>query len=280
VNSRDYKSQYDALMASPPPKPESYYNKGFADKVREARENIDNLVAERDKSWGAVQQAQDDYDAFNGTISTYDEVYTNSKREFGIEEHQQNYENSKRALALAESTLESLPSTINAGSNRVLTQSQREARYNALADRQMAYKSNLMAQSSAYEQVWKEAREKQSAYAQAEIASQYRKLGDYNNAWTMAMNQYNNAAKRATQGEVELASWQRQYRGWQQQQYQNANTVWLNQLSDALRRYTEAMDTEITNARVNAEMGMQDLRVKSRATKQALAKAILSYSGY
>mgnify|MGYP006376079067 CR=1 FL=1 len=232
---------------------ESYYNQSFVDRIKEAQSNIDNLVAEKDKSWSATGQKQDEYNAFKGTMSSYDEVYTQSKSEFGIEEHRENYEKSKQALALAESTLSALPSSINSSSNRVLTQSQREARYNTLSNRAMAYRDNLLARSSAYEEVWKKAREEQATYTKAEIASQYGKLGDYNNAFVNAMNEYDQATKRLTQGKVELAEWQHQYREWQQRQWEREYTIWSNNLRSALDRYQEALSTEMLQNRLHNE---------------------------
>lgn len=245
MNSSAYwNSQYQYYMNNQPPKAESYYNQSFVDKINEAQKNIDNLVAEKDKSWSATGQKQDEYNAFKGTVSSYDEVYTQSKSEFGIEEHRENYEKSKQALALAESTLSALPSSINSSSNRVLTQSQREARYNTLSNKAMAYRDNLLARSSAYEEVWKKAREEQASYAKAEIASQYGKLGDYNNAFVNAMNEYNQAEKRLTEARIEKTNWESGYRNWQHQQYAQAQTVWYNNMNAALDRYIEALNTE------------------------------------
>lgn len=241
-----WKSQLDYLKANQPPKSGSYYNQSFVDKMNEAQKNIDNLVAEKDKSWAATGQKQDEYNAFQGTMSEYSDVYTNSKAEFGVDEHQDTYEKSKKALALAESTLEALPSSINSSSNRVLTQSQRESRYNALANRQIAYRDNLMARTSAYEEVWKQARQNQADYAKAEIASQWRKLEDFNNAWLTSLDAYTKAEERLTKGRDELRSWQNQYRDWQFKQWESANNVWLKQYENALTRYSEALDTEMT----------------------------------
>lgn len=280
MNSAYWNSQYNYYMNNQPPKAESYYNKDFVDKMNEARSNIDNLVTERDKAWSATQQAQDDYNAFNGTISSYQEVYTQSKSEFGVEEHHQTYEQSKKALALAESTLAALPSSINAASNRVLTQSQREARYNALADKQNAYKSNLMAQTSAYEEVWKKARESQAAYAQAEIAGQYKKLSDYNNAWITSMNQYIDAQNKLTQGQIELSNWENAYRSWQQQQYQNANTIWYNQMSNALDRYIEALNTELVEKQAEIEGRRAQTNALIYLSKNSMADTLVKYHQY
>ena len=246
MNSSYWGAQYNYYMANQPPKAESYYNQSFMDKINEAQKNIDNLVPERDKSWAATGQKQDEYDTFYGSMKEYGDVYKDAEDKFGVKEAQDTYEKSKKALALAESTLSALPSQINSSSNRVLTQSQREARYNTLADRAMSYQSNVMAKASAYEEVWKNARANQAEYAKAEIASQYSKLSDYNNAYTNAINEYMNAENRLKKAEAELRSWQSDYRSWQYKQYSNANKIWYANMSSALDRYLEALNTERT----------------------------------
>lgn len=279
-SSAYWNSQYRYYMDNQPPKAESYYNKDFATKVREAQENIDNLVAEKDKAWSATGQKQDEYNAFRGTMSSYDEVYTQSKSEFGIEEHRENYEKSKQALALAESTLSALPSSINSSSNRVLTQSQREARYNALSDRAMAYRDNLLARSSAYEEVWKKAREEQSAYTKAEIAKQYSDLQEYNNAFVMAMNRYDNIAKKLTDAKIYKMNWESSYRNWQFNQWQNAETVWFNNLNAALDRYIEALDTELTMKQAEITKRRADTNARLSNLNNSMADTLVAYHWY
>lgn len=273
-------TQYKYYMNNQPPKAESYYNKDFAQKINEARQNIDNLVAEKDKSWSATGQAQDEYNAFKGTMSKYNDVYMKAESEFGVTEHQEQYEKSKKALALAESTLDALPSSINASSNRVLSQSQREARYNALSDKYLGYRDNLMAKSSAYEEVWKKARESQSAYAKAEIAGQYSKLNDYNNAWVSAMNEYNQAQQRLTQAKLEKMEWENKYRNWQHQQYQNEWAVWFNNMSSALDRYVEALNTELTLKQTEAYKRRADTDARLANLNNSMADTLVAYHWY
>ena len=280
MNSAYWNSQYNYYMNNRPAKAESYYNQSFVDKIKEAQSNIDNLVAEKDKSWSATGQKQDEYNAFKGTMSSYDEVYTQSKSEFGIEEHRENYEKSKQALALAESTLSALPSSINSSSNRVLTQSQREARYNTLSNRAMAYRDNLLARSSAYEEVWKKAREEQATYAKAEIASQYGKLGDYNNAFVNAMNEYDQAAKRLTEARIEKLNWESDYRNWQFNQWQNAETVWFNNLNAALDRYVQALNTELTMKQAEITKRRADTNARLANLKDSMADTLVAYHWY
>ena len=279
-SSAYWDSQYRYYMNNQPPKAESYYNQSFVDKINEARANIDNLVAEKDKSWAASNQAQDDYKAFHGSMSSYNEVYTQSKSEFGIEEHRENYEKSKKALALAESTLSALPSSINSSSNRVLTQSQREQRYNTLADKQVAYRDNLLARSSAYEDVWKQARQNQSDYAKAEMASQWGKLGDYNNAWLNSLNEYYDAEKRLTEGRIEKMNWESDYRNWQYNQWDNAQAVWFNNMSAALDRYVEALNTELAMREAAITRNRADTNARLANLKDSMANTLVAYHWY
>lgn len=249
-----WNSQYNYYMNNQPPKADSYYNEDYDREVRKSQSNIDNLVAEKDKSWAATAQKQDEYDAFSGTMKSYGDVYSSAEDKFGVKVKQDAYEESKKALALAESTLSALPSSINTSSNRVLTQAQREARYNTLSDRVMTYKGNLLAKTSAYEEVWKKASQQQSDYAKAEMVAQYGKLGQLNNSFVLAMNNYNKIANNLIKAEQEKMQWERQYRIWQSQQYLNANQVWYNKLSNALSRYHDALQTEMVQAEVQREI--------------------------
>lgn len=257
-SSSYWDSQYKNLMANRPPSSDSYYNQSFVDRMNEAQRDIDNLVSEKDKSWSAMNQKKDEYDAFSGSMREYNDIYNESKSKFGVEEGQETYEKSKKALALAQSTLDALPSTINASSNRVLTQSQREARYNALADRATRQIGIMTQQNSMYEQAWKNARENQATYAKAEMASQYAKLGDFNNAWVSAMNEYDNAVRRIENAKVNLNLIRNDYRMWQTRQWSQANTIWYNKLNNALSRYAQALNTEHTLYRLEREKKMAD----------------------
>lgn len=103
-----WKKQLDILQSSKPKSYGSYYNQSFVDRMNEAQANIDNLVAEKNKSWSATQQKQQEYDTFRGSMSSYDSVYKNAKAEFGVEQASDNYEKSKQALAMTEMAMNAL----------------------------------------------------------------------------------------------------------------------------------------------------------------------------
>ena len=280
MNSAYWDSQYNYYMSNQPPKAESYYNRDFVQRINEARQNIDNLVAEKDKSWAATGQKQDEYNAFSGNMSSYGDVYNNAENEFGVKEAQDTYEKSKKALALAESTLSALPSSINSSSNRVLTQSQREARYNALSNKAMSYRDNLLARSSAYEEVWKKAREHQALYAKSQMSTQYAKLDEYNNAYVNAMNEYIQSEKNLTEARIEKMNWESQYRSWQHQQYQNAQTIWFNNMNAALDRYIQALNTELTMRQAEITKRRADTNARLANLKDSMADTLVAYHWY
>lgn len=280
-SSAYWNSQYNYYLTNKPPKSESYYNQSFVNKINEAQKNIDNLVREKDKSWAATGQKQDEYNAFYGSMKSYKDVYDTNENEFGVKQAKDTYEENKKALALAESTLSALPSSINSSSNRVLTQQQREARYNTLSNKAMSYRDNLLARNSAYEEVWKQSRQNQATQTQAEIATQYSKLGEYNNAFVNAMNAYDQAAKRISQAKIEKMNWESDYRSWQHQQYENAWNVWFSNMSSALDRYIQALNTESVIGQTERQKAQADRNAKSAYEKQQrqerLADSLVSY---
>ena len=240
-----WRGQLDRLQANPPKKSESYYNKSFVDRMNEAKADIDGLVKEKDKSWAATQQAQDDYETFKGSMTTYNDAYKNALSEFGVEQAGADYEKNKKALAMTEMTLEALPSQINARSNVVLTQAQRDARYNVLANQFTSAQANQIKQNKTYEEAWKNAREKASANAQAIISSENAKMQDYNNDWIISMNRYNDAERKWSLSKANEEWWGAKYRSWQADQANRAIQVYIKQLDAALQRFNSAMETQI-----------------------------------
>lgn len=246
-------NQLDRLNANPPKSSQDFYNSDFVERMNEAQRNIDGLVDEKDKSWAAAQQAQDDYETFRGSMTSYRDAYKNAQAEFGVENAMANYEKSKKALAMAEMTLNALPSNINAGSNRVLTQSQRENQYNVLANQFNKVQTYQMKQNKVYEEAWKNAREGASAYAQSVVSGEQSKLNDFNNAWINAMNVYNTAEEKWRNARIEKQMIGSDYRMWQLNQRNAELYEYQKRLSNALSRYTAAMETQIYQQELNLE---------------------------
>lgn len=236
--------ELNRLQVNPPKTSENYYNEDFNTRMKKAREDIDSLVDQKDKAWGATQQAQDDYETFKGSMTSYNDAYRNAKAEFGIKQAGENYEKSKKALAMAEMTLNALPSQINAQSNVVLTQSQREKAYNIMSDKLTANMTNMSKSAQNYEEAWKNLREKATSNVASVMSSQRAKMLAYNNAWMMAMGEYEQKEREWSNATIEYERIGAQYRRWQAQQHQQSLDVYLKKLNTALSRYITAMDTQ------------------------------------
>ena len=91
MDSKYWLNEYNKLVNSPSPKPESYYNKDFVDRMNEARSSIDNLVAEKDKAWAAQGQKMDEYNAFYGKMESYGDVHKRAENEFGVTTAKDNF---------------------------------------------------------------------------------------------------------------------------------------------------------------------------------------------
>lgn len=260
-SSAYWSNELDKLYANKPGTSSSFYNSSFVDKINEAQANIDNLVSEKEKAWSSSQQKLDEYDAFRGSMKSYGDVWKSSENEFGVQQAKDNYESNKKALAMAQTTLNALPSSINAASNRVMTQSQREQAYNVMSDRWAKNISMQTQQNSTYEEAWKNAREKMSADISKQMEEQQNKLAGYADNWTNEINKFNQLGENIISAKENKLNWENQYRTWQYQQRQNAMAIWEAELNSTLARYNQAIENEIA--------AIEASRIRDRADAEA-----------
>lgn len=237
------RTQYDAI-ANSAPQPGNFYNQSFVDRITAAQRNIDNLVADRDKAYSSANQAKGEYDSFTGNMRSYTELHEAAENEFGVKQAQDDYEKSKSALAMTESVLEALPSSISARSGRVLTQEQRNLAYGRQADIVNRTQSNLSEATNAYEQAWRNARENQAAKAQAEMAVHRQNQQTLNAVWAGELNNFNQLQQNVSKSEMELLQEREAYQRWQNQQWQNEFAIWNAQLAAATQRVIEAIKSD------------------------------------
>lgn len=254
MNDATYWNQkLNILQSNPPKSHENYYNQDFVTRMKEAQASIDNLVTEKDKAYSAYQQAQNDYDTFRGNVRRYNDVYEENKAKFGVEQKEYDYEKSKEALLQIDRAMKMLPSSINRNAEVRLSQAERERAYN----QQMNVYSKMMetqtANTEAFKEVWANAREKQTLETNKEIGNQYSELNIKNNYWVTKMDEFNKAEERWRQARLEKQMIGSDYRMWQLNQ-QNAELYQYQQeLSNALKRYTAAMETQIYQQERNLE---------------------------
>lgn len=243
MDSSYWKRQADSLER-PTFNAGDYYNQSFVDRIKEAQANIDNLVSAEDQANSKVQESQDAYDTFKGQMRHYSEISKKQEDEFGVKTAMDNYTKSKDAIEATQAAIKALPSTINANSNRVLTQSQRAAAYQAQYTVYSKAMGVATSSRDAYEKVWEQARTNATRAAAAEYASQQQTLVDFNKAWTAALNNWNTAKSNVLKAKQERSDIESQYRTWQRQQY-NIELYNYQKESDRLNKlYIKALENE------------------------------------
>jgi hypothetical protein len=275
-----WRGQLDRLQANPPKSHESFYNSDFVERMNKAQANIDGLVAEKDKSYSAYQQAQNDYETFKGSVRRYSDVYEENKAKFGVEQKEYDYEKSKEALLQIDRTMKMLPSSINRNAEVRLSQAEREQAYNKQMDTYNKMMETQTANSEVFKDVWDKAREAQTEATNREIGKQYSELNMKNNYWITKMNEFNAAEEKWRQARIEKQMIGSDYRVWQLNQ-QNAELYrYQQELSNALKRFSSAMETQIYENEKNMaghEQLQAYLKQQDQAAKEKLADNMIDW---
>ena len=79
---------------------------------------------------------------------------------------------------------------------------------------------------------------------------------------------------------LEKMDWETGYRNWQHQQYQNEYAVWFNNMSNALDRYVEALNTELTLKQAEAYKRRADTNARLANLKEGMADTLVAYHWY
>lgn len=223
----------------------NYYNNSFDDRLKAARENIDNLVKAENQANSKVQSSQDAYDTFKGEMRHYTDIKENQENDFGVKTAMDEYTKSKDAIAATQSAINALPSNINANSNRVLTQSQREGFYQAQFANYNRSLSITEKAASQYEKVWSQARENSLRAAAAEYGLQQQTLMDFNKAWVAALNNWNNAKTNTMKARTEYSNIEREYQSWKRNQFNLEQTRYLKEREIMYDKYIAALKNEM-----------------------------------
>lgn len=244
---------------------DDFYNKSFVDRINKAQSNIDKLVSERDSISSKRQQAQDAYDTFSGNMRNYSSMLDESEDKFGVTTAMENYEKSKNALSAIEQVMDALPSSINANSNVVMSQSRRELAYNAAANRWNSSMDTIQDKViDPNKQAWENARKNANAYAEKLYGEQKETAESLSLNWYDQSTAYQSAVDRIQSAESLKWNIQSDYRSWQWGQAGIKNMYKRARAEDAFNRYINQLQYE-------------SIAIQERIDK-ALAEARLVYT--
>lgn len=254
----------------------NYYDQSFIDRMNKAQENIDNLVDAQNQANSKVEASKDAYDTFKGEMRHYADVSKEQEDEFGVQTAFSQYEKSKDAIAATQAMINALPSTINANSNRVLTQSQRDA---AFQRQYQGYAKKLTAdtsQTSQYEETWKQARENANKASAQIMAAEQNSLADFNKAWAAAVDNWYQAQENVSHAKYQKMDIESQYREWQRQQAARDRQSALNEMSLALDAYVSSVKNESNMRQADILANMEYRQSRMKDVYAAVADAWIS----
>ena len=274
MSSSYWQSVLNQLRNSEPQKT-NYYNQDFENEINAAKGNIGNLVSEQDRANSEKNSAMDTYNAFQGSMKSYADIWKTGYDDFGVKQYQDEYEKSKQALAQAQASLAALPSQITAGSNVALTKSQKEAMYNKLSDIRTRNISTMETGVQKQMDAWTKAREGAQSYASEATSAQQSQLSNYNQVWVNAMNKYNTAGNNLLNARIELNAWENKYADWKSKAWLADYHTWSAKYAAASSNYAKAL----TNERIKASADARAWRQYNEA-KENYAKAVSNYKYY
>lgn len=228
------------LEATKPPAVESFYNQSFVDRMNEAQAQIDGRYQEMNAAEIQKQESQDAYNTFKGEMRHYSELSKEAENKFGVATAKNDYEESKRAIESIEQTLDALPSTINATSERVMTQNRFELSYNAQATKWQARMNTQRSVTDVNKKVWENARRSADALAATGLAQQEAQAQYLASMWSADVNEFAKSKQRWQDARTEKLNIEQSYRNWQYAEAQREFARWSKEL--AHYRAAEALE--------------------------------------
>lgn len=271
-------SQYDSIWRSKPTSDwtangpaETGHN--FIDQINEQKGNVENAQNLYNEQKGIADQSRQTFqDRFNNQTS-YGDYYNQAKEEEGVNQSREQYQKSLAAVNGVQSAMTALPSSVNANSGRILSQSQRQA---ALANQMNEYNSTLQywqnqnagdlsqyqtALSAAQNLAGQQSAEQQQNIATA-LSDYHTTMNELNNMYSQIINERN--VLRQIYGDM----YDDEYNHMAQE-----IEMWAQQVQAETQRYADEQANARNQASINAQQYLADKQEQAQKNyNEAIAK--------
>ena len=225
----------------------------FIDQIDEHKGNIADQEARYQNEYGKVGDLQNEYDNAYKNQRAYGDIYRQAEIDKGVDDAKAQYQKSLASVNATQSAMNSLPSSINAGSNVVLNASQRNA---ALGNQMSKFQNTLDYQTR---QNAGDLSQYQNALAAAQDLAKTTMGQEQTNvsqAMTRLQTQMDMANKLYDQIIQERQIMRTIYGQMYEDEYQHmqdAITVWAQKLQAETSRLADQNETARNNARIAAQ---------------------------
>ena len=246
----------------------------FIDQINEQKGVVAGKQGEYNTQQGQLGDARGAYnDAYKG-MQNYTDLYSQAKGEEGVDDAKAQYQKSLASVNATNSAMNNLPSSINAGSNVVLTNAQRNA---ALGNQMMKYQNTLdywTRQNAGDRNMYQTALGAAQDLAKQNSALQRQDtqiaLQNYQNQMNYANELYNQLLnERQIMRSIYGDMYEDEYRHMQQE-----IEAWAQNLNAETQRYAQDQETARNNAKIAAQNYAADagLRLQQYLQQQEEAK--------
>ena len=266
----------------------------FIDRINEQKGNIAGEEAKYNNQYGKIEGLQNAYDEAYKGQQNYSDLYNQAKMSEGVNDAKAQYQKSLASVNATNSAMNNLPSSINAGSNVVLTASQRNA---ALGNQMAKYQNTLdywtrqnANDNNAYQNALASARETAGKTMGQEQARVAQAMTNLQTNMDMANKLYDQVSReRNLMYQMYGQMYDEEYRHMQQE-----IEAWANNLQAETQRYAQDQETARNNAKIAAQNYATDINkylnsgytwngnewINPNEIKQPEVKSRISSNGY
>lgn len=246
----------------------------FIDRINEQKGNIAGEEAKYNNQYGKLEGMQNAYDEAYKGQQNYSDLYNQAKASEGVDDAKAQYQKSLASVNATNSAMNTLPSSINAGSNVVLNASQRNA---ALGNQMAKYQNTLdywtrqnAGDNTAYQNALSAARETAGKTMGQEQARVSQAMTNLQTNMDMANKLYDQVSReRNLMYQIYGQMYDDEYRHMQQE-----IEAWANNLQAETQRYAQDQENARNNARIAADKYAADagLRLQQYLQQQQANK--------
>lgn len=225
----------------------------FIDQIDKQQADINAKKAEYQNRQGVFDNARQNYDDLFRNQTNYGDLYRRAKDEEGVGASREAYEKSRAAVQATNSAINNLPSSINANSNVVLNNNQRNA---ALGNQMGRYQNTLAywtGQNAGDLQKYQTALASARDLASKNMGQEQTKVQQAGDNYSREMNYLNNlysqlAQEKALSRQIYGQMYDDEYR-----HMQNELQAWADNLQAETSRYAQDQETARNNAKIAAD---------------------------
>lgn len=259
---------------------EANYSHDFQNQIAGQNEKVSGQYSQYATDRASAAQREAAYDEAFKNQTAYNDLMAQAEGRYGVENAKNTYQDSLRAIAATNQAMSALPSTVNANSNVVLNQSQRNA---ALGNQMGKYQNTLSSwqQKNAVDQsALNMAMQQAGQLAQGNYAQQQQNIansmGMYQTALQNAAQTYNQALEEQN---ILRNIYAQMYNDEHQHQQQDYN-YWYANLQDKWKQDELAAQRYAADAGMRVQQYLRNLQEQDKPNDNSFENYLMSQAAY